>query len=99
MENVKVWNKKYADRGMKFGETSRSDFLEEEKKTLGERIPISASDHQKRATNSNSFPQPRVAVELGHTADNVCIVFIPSTCFVIIGWSFMACVPLRSGSN
>jgi len=71
MENVKVWNKKYADRGMRFGETSRSDMLEEEKVSLGERIPTSAFNHNKRGYNTNSYPQPRLAVQLGHTANNV----------------------------
>ena len=71
MENVKIWNKEFAGRTT-FGETPRSDFYEEEKQTLGIRIP--ASQSAKRATNTNSFPQPKKAVELGHTADNVCII-------------------------
>ena len=70
MENVKFWNKKYADRGMKFGETSRSDLLEEEKRNRAVRIVPSASD-QKRGYG-NTYPQPRLATQLGHTANNVC---------------------------
>jgi len=68
MENVKIWNQQFAGK-MTFGETSRSDFFEEEMYSLGQQIP--PSHFGKRAYFTNSFPQPKKAVELGHTADNV----------------------------
>jgi len=68
MENVKIWNQEFAGQTT-FGETPRSDFFEEEKKSLGVTIP--ASQLGTRAINQNSFPQPKKAVELGHKADNV----------------------------
>ena len=70
MENVKIWNQEFAEKTT-FGETPRSDFYEEEKRTLGIRIPASQNG-KKRATNH--YPQPKKAVELGHTANNVCII-------------------------
>jgi len=65
MEEVKILNSE--NHGAVFGETSRSDLLEEERALFAERIrvpPIS-----KRVTDK--YPQPKVAVKLGHTANNV----------------------------
>ena len=69
MENVKIWNQQFAGKTT-FGETSRSDFFEEEMYSLGQQIP--PSQFGKRASSYNTLPQPKKAVELGHTANNVC---------------------------
>ena len=74
MEEVKELMVKHAGEDVTFGETSRSDLLEEEKGLFAKAIPFDPSKHSTRA---NNMPQPQMAVTLGHTASNVCnIIFI-----------------------
>ena len=81
MEDVKELNEKHAGEDVVFGETSRSDLLDEEKRSTVQAIPVDRVK-QKRGYYTNTFPQPAKAVELGHTANNVCnIMFIPLTPF------------------
>ena len=71
MENVKELNTRYRDEGVQFGETTRTDMLEEEKifPTIG--MPAIHSGDKRGAPDENSFPQPRISKALGHTENNV----------------------------
>ena len=78
MEEVKELNRMHAGEGVTFGETSRSDLLEEEKGTFA--VPVSVESMRgKRATTHwdvNTLPQPQKAIDLGHTANNVCCIML-----------------------
>ena len=69
MEEVKLLNAQFNEKGMFFGETSRSDMFEEEKHTGGalKRAKPSKRDHGR---DENTFPQPYLA--RNHTLKNVC---------------------------
>jgi len=71
MENVKKWNEQYGGKGMTFGETSRSDLLEEEQNYFGNRISSPVPRTGKREENFNQLPPPMMSHDLDHTADNV----------------------------
>ncbi len=79
MEKVKELNEKFAADGVVFGETSRSDLLKEEKGAPAEETPFDPAKRPGRAYNANTFPQPIKAVELGHTANNVCNIILYSS--------------------
>jgi len=67
MEEVKVLNEKFAHEGVIYGETSRSDALEEE--LMVDIPPVVIPPGTKNARAGNTFPQPKLCE--GHTADNV----------------------------
>ena len=91
MERVKELNEKYNDKGEFFGETSRSDMLEEELANLfvrPEREMLFSSLKEKRGMdeNENHFPQPKLAKN--HTADNVCFLHnLMFSFYVFITWT------------
>ena len=90
MEEVKRLNKEFAHEGVVYGETSRSDILDEEKK-VGAVRPIAPSGmKEKRGIDSNTFPQPLLCKN--HTEANVCFYshhiespLIHHQCFFFVG--------------
>ncbi len=68
MEEVKVLNEKFAHEGVVYGETSRSDMLEEEK--MVDVAPLAVPPGMKNTRATSSYPQPKLAKD--HTEANVC---------------------------
>ena len=75
MEAIKEFYWNHPDSKVVFGETSRSDTLDEEQGS--NEIRMMPNFHDKRERGKISFPQPKLAKN--HTADNVCL----STVFFI----------------
>jgi len=67
MEEVKELNEKYAHEGVVYGETSRSDILEEEK--MVDIAPLAAPAGMKNTRATSNYPQPKLAKD--HTEANM----------------------------
>ncbi len=82
MEEVKRLNEKFAHEGVVYGETSRSDMLDEEKMVDIAPPPAPAGVKDTRAPSK--YPQPKLAKD--HTLENVCYKSFFCASFVYFIW-------------